>query len=181
MIRLTGGALRGRVLPKPVPATARPTAGRVREALFSMLGQDLSGWSMLDLFGGSGLMALEAASRGAGPVTVVERDARAAATIRANAEGLGVALRVRVEDAAKAKLDLADLVFMDPPYGDGVERWLARGASLCRRALVMEARAGASWPERLDGAEGVLVRDTERNYGDTVLAIYLRVDDLSAP
>lgn len=181
MIRLTGGTLRGRGLPRPVPATARPTAGRVREALFSMLGQDLAGWSMLDLFGGSGLMALEAASRGAGPVTVVERDGRAAATIRANAEGLGVALRVRVEDAARAKLEIADLVFMDPPYGDGVERWLSRGASLCRRALVMEARAGASWPQQVDGAEGALLLDTARNYGDTVLAIYLRADGPTAP
>jgi 16S rRNA G966 N2-methylase RsmD len=138
-----------------------------------MLGQDLSGWSMLDLFGGSGLMALEAASRGAAPVVVVERDARAAATIRENARGLGMPLEVRQVDAERAALAPADLVFLDPPYRDPVERWLPRGASLCRRALVMEARAGASWPERLEGAGGALTLDTARSYGDTVLAIYL--------
>ena len=65
MIRVTGGALRGRSLPARVPEGVRPTAGRVREAVFSMVGQDLRGWSVLDLFGGSGLIGIEAASRGA--------------------------------------------------------------------------------------------------------------------
>ena len=177
MIRITGGTHRGRPLPHPVPATARPTSSRVREAIFSMVGQDLSGWSMLDLFGGSGLMALESASRGATPVTVVERDARAAATVRANAAALGVALRVRVEDAGRAALDPADFVFLDPPYADGVERWLARGGALCARVLVMEARKGAVWPETLEGVDGALTLVRERAYGDTVVAVYARERD----
>ena len=180
MIRITGGTHRGRPLPHPVPATARPTSSRVREAIFSMVGQDLSGWSMLDLFGGSGLMALEAASRGAGPVTVVERDARAAAAVRANAAALGAALRVRVEDAARAALDPADLVFLDPPYADGVERWLARGASLCTRVLVMEARSGARWPASVEGARGDLNLSRERAYGDTVVGVYRAEDGETA-
>ncbi|MCE7957512.1 MAG: 16S rRNA (guanine(966)-N(2))-methyltransferase RsmD, partial [Acidobacteria bacterium ACB2] len=71
-LRITGGHLRGRVL-EGVPAGVRPTASRVREALFSMVGQDLRGWSVLDAFGGTGLLALEAVSRGAAPVVVVER------------------------------------------------------------------------------------------------------------
>ena len=146
-----------------------------------MVGQDLAGWSMLDLFGGTGLMALEAASRGAGPVTVVERDARAAATVRANAAALGVALRVRVEDAGRAALDPADLVFLDPPYADGVERWLARGGSLCARVLVMEARTGTTWPAAVAGASGALALARERAYGATTVAVYERENSPDQP
>ena len=170
MLRLTGGSHRGRVLPVGVPNTARPTAGRVREALFSMLGQDLRGWSMLDLFGGSGLMALEAASRGAGPVTVVERDARAAAMIRKNADGLGLHVSVRVEDAGRAQFVASDLVFLDPPYADDIGRWLGLAAPLARRFLVAEARAGTVFPE-VNG----FVLDTHRSYGSSALGLYVRV------
>ncbi len=169
MVRLTGGTHRGRVLPAGVPNTARPTSGRVREALFSMLGQDLRGWSMLDLFGGSGLMALEAASRGAGPVIVVERDARAAAIIRKNADGLGLNISVRVEDAARARLAESDVVFLDPPYVDDIGRWLNHAAPLARRFLVAEARAGTGFPA-LEG----FVQDAVRSYGSTALVLYVR-------
>ena len=64
MIRVSGGTLGGRVLKAEVPAGVRPTAIRTRAALFSMLGQDLSGWSWLDACGGTGLMGIEAWSRG---------------------------------------------------------------------------------------------------------------------
>lgn len=172
MIRISGGALAGRVLPGAVPAGVRPTSGRVREALYSMLGQDLSGWSMLDLFGGTGLMALEAASRGAAPVTVVERNPRAVAVIRRNADALGVALRVRQGDAARCPLDPADLVFLDPPYAEAIGPWLARAAGVTRRVLVAEVRSGAA-PEPVAG----FTLDLARDYGDTALRIYLRDPD----
>jgi 16S rRNA (guanine(966)-N(2))-methyltransferase RsmD len=170
VIRVTGGALRGRVLPAPVSAGVRPTAGRVREAVFSMVGQDLAGWSMLDLFGGTGLMAIEAASRGAAPVTVVERNAAAAAAIRRNAAEVGAALTVRIGDAMRIALDEADLVYLDPPFRDPIGPAIARGAALCRRILVAEARSSVEWPEAPAG----FARDTAKTYGDTAVAIFVR-------
>jgi 16S rRNA (guanine966-N2)-methyltransferase len=175
VIRVTGGALRGRVLPRPVPEGVRPTAGRVREAVFSVVGQDLVGWSMIDLFGGSGLMAIEAASRGAAPVTVVEQNPRAAEAIRANAAGMGVALQVRVGDATRVQLEPADLVYVDPPYRQPIGPHVLRAAELCRRFVVAEARSGADWPEPPPGFE----RDRIRNYGDTEIALYVRIGTLS--
>jgi 16S rRNA (guanine(966)-N(2))-methyltransferase RsmD len=169
MIRITGGSLRGRVLPAAVPAGVRPTAGRVREAVFSMLGQRLDGWSMLDLFGGSGLMAIEAASRGAAPVTVVDRSAKSVACIRANAQALGAELRV-VFGEASARMEPADLVYLDPPYRDPILPWLERAAACCRRVIVAEARAGVDWPEALPG----FVLDRARTYGDSSVALYVR-------
>ncbi|MEN9785992.1 MAG: hypothetical protein RLZZ299_1256 [Pseudomonadota bacterium] len=171
VIRITGGTHRGRGLPAPVPASARPTSGRVREALFSIVGQDLSGWSMLDACGGSGLVALEAASRGASPVTVYERDGAAAAAVRRNAETLGLPVTVRAADSLRSVLPEADFVFLDPPYRDDIAAWLRHVAPSARRVLVAEARAGASWPD-LAGFE----RERERAYGDTVLAVYVRRD-----
>lgn len=171
MIRITGGVRRGRVLPAPVPNGVRPTAGRVREAVFSMVGQDLAGWSMLDLFGGSGLMAIEAASRGAAPVTVVERNTAAVAAIRRNAEGVGVNLTVRPGDAARVALEAADLVYLDPPFRDPIGPWIARAAGLCRRVLVAEARAPLEWPA---APPGFAVRST-RAYGDVGIALYDRI------
>jgi len=169
VIRVTGGTFRGRLLPAPVPANVRPTAARVREAVFSMIGQDLEGWSMLDLFGGSGLMAVEAASRGAAPVTVIDRNTSSLSCIRANVAAVGAEVRVVQGDAAHARVE-ADLVYLDPPFRDPIAPWLARGAELCRRVLVAEARAPVEWPE-LPG----FVRDRTREYGDTAIALYVRV------
>lgn len=175
MIRITGGSLRGRVLARPVPSGVRPTSGRVREAVFSILGQDLEGWAVLDMFGGSGLMALEAASRGARPVHVVEKDPRIAEGIRANAGALGVDLRVRVGDAARIDLPDADLIYADPPYRQPIGPHVLRAAEVCRRVVVAEARSGAEWPEAPEGFE----RERIRNYGDTEIALYVRIGALS--
>lgn len=175
MIRITGGELRGRVLPGGVAKGVRPTAGRVREAVFSMVGQSLEGWSMLDLCGGTGLMALEAASRGASPVTVVEQSVQAAAAIRANVEALGASVRVRVGDARRLPLDSADLVYLDPPFREPIGPWIARAAPLTTRVLVAEARSGVAWPAAPDG----FTLQRARAYGDTALALYVRAGALA--
>lgn len=168
MIRITGGALSGRVLPEQVQEGVRPTAARVREAVFSMVGQDLSGWSMLDLFGGTGLMAIESASRGAAPVVCVEKKASTARAIRANVTALGAAVDVAIADAS-AWSRPADLVYLDPPFREPIADWLGRAAPLTLRVLVAEARAPVEWPE-VDG----FVLDRSRRYGDTAVAIYVR-------
>ncbi len=174
-MRITGGRLRGRVVPALDRPGLRPTSARVREALFSMVGQDLAGWSVLDAFGGSGLLAFEAASRGAGPLTVVERDRRAAGRIATTARDLGVALELVRGDAARFLARARrrwDLVLLDPPYADDPALWARRAAPRVGRLLVVEHRAGEALPDRLEG----LVLDRRRRYGDTVVGLFRPAD-----
>src|SRR5204863_4358625 len=88
-VRVVAGRLGGRRLRAPRGRDTRPTSDRVREALYSMLGP-LEGARVLDLFAGSGALAIEALSRGAAHAVIVERDGRAVEVIRANLEGLGL-------------------------------------------------------------------------------------------
>ncbi len=148
----------------------RPTSSRVREALFSMVGQDLSGRSALDAFGGSGLLAFEAASRGASPITIGERDRRTAGAIRRAAERLSVEVELHPGDASRLMGSgrVWDLVMLDPPYRDAPEPWLRRAAACCGWMLAIEYRAGVSLPPQVGGLEQVRAR----RYGDTALALY---------
>ncbi len=177
-MRITGGRLRGRRVTVPDQPGVRPTSARVREALFSILGQDLDGWSMLDAFGGSGLMALEAASRGAGPVTAVERNRKVASALERSAAALGVPLDVRVGDARAAlRNGVWDLVFLDPPYRDDPAGWLTAAASATRRILVIEHAASRSVPS----AAADLQLDRTRRYGDSALSLYRPRGDAGGP
>jgi 16S rRNA (guanine966-N2)-methyltransferase len=130
-VRIIGGAHRGRKLPVADAPGLRPTPDRVRETLFNWLGQNLSGWHCLDLFAGSGALGFEAASRGAASVVLVEQAPRVAKGLQAAADLLAdpgvqvvcadaLAYLSRPALAAGPKLDL---VFLDPPYGQG---WLDR-------------------------------------------------------
>lgn len=169
--RLTGGAARGRVLPVPVPSGVRPTSARVREALFSMVGQDLAGVRVLDAFGGTGLLALEAWSRG-GSVTSVDRSREACGAIRQNAEHLGADLEIICGDvhAITASLGLFDLVLADPPYRDDPGEVMRSLAPLSSQWLVIETDESVAAPAPSDG----LAVDRRRVYGGTALAIYRR-------
>jgi 16S rRNA (guanine(966)-N(2))-methyltransferase RsmD len=177
-LRLTAGRHGGRVL--AVPRDVRPTGGRVREALFSIWGERVEGARVLELFAGSGAVALEALGRGAAAATAVERDARALAALAANAEALGerAALTVRrgALPAELARLARAgegpfDLVFADPPYrfGDypgllaGVAPLLAAGGE-----VVLEHSVQAGVPDEAAG----LVRVDRRRYGESALSFY---------
>jgi 16S rRNA (guanine966-N2)-methyltransferase len=122
-VRIVGGQWRSRVLHFPDVEGLRPTPDRVRETLFNWLGQDLSGRTCLDLFAGSGVLGLEAASRGARMVVLVERDATAFRALQANAATLAAstvqlvradALEFLASDARRY-----DVVFLDPPYTMG--------------------------------------------------------------
>jgi 16S rRNA (guanine966-N2)-methyltransferase len=134
-VRIIAGSLRGSKLEvAPLPGL-RPTSDRVRETLFNWLAPILSGARCLDLFAGSGALGFEAASRGAAAVTLVERDPRAVAMLRTNAERLRTAaVRVETGDAlawlsrpvAEAAGARFDIVFVDPPFDAGLhERVLA--------------------------------------------------------
>ena len=167
-MRLTGGRLRGRILSGGVAAGVRPTSARVREALFSMVGQDLEGWRALDAFGGSGLLGFEACSRGAA-VTIVEKRRGVARKIQQSADELGVDIAVRCADA-KAVLGSGqwELVMLDPPYALDPVVWLEHAAGAALEVLVIEHDSRKTVP----GVVGALVLDRQRRYGSTTLSLY---------
>ena len=124
-MRVTGGCYRGRRLEVP-PRPVRPATDRMREALFNVLaarGMSLEGTHFLDLFSGSGSMAVEAASRGAASVTLVERDLRKRPCLRRNTSFVSAAVRIHISPCerflARARPVAGcgwDLVFVDPPF-----------------------------------------------------------------
>jgi len=167
MTRVIGGMAGGRRLAVPRGTSTRPTSDRAREGLFSSVQSELgslTGKRVLDLYAGSGAVGLEALSRGAGHVLLVESDARTAAVIKANVAAIGIAGAAVVTDRAERLLgrppgavpaDRYDLVFADPPYAvtaDTVTRVLTllAGGWLADGALVVVERATRSgaleWP-----------------------------------
>ena len=120
-MRVSGGEFRSRVIRSPHGAAVRPTPGRVKEALFSIIGDDIVDARVLDLYGGTGAIGFEALSRGAADVTFVELHAPTANAIRAVAAEFGVAARTRVlcapvEKATQRLAGRFDFVYADPPY-----------------------------------------------------------------
>jgi 16S rRNA (guanine(966)-N(2))-methyltransferase RsmD len=120
-VRIIGGQWKRSKLPVATAPGLRPTPDRVRETLFNWLGQNLDGWRCLDAFAGTGALGLEAASRGAAEVTLLERDSRLARSLKLTTERLKAAT-VRVESAdalawmARSAPEHFDLVFIDPPF-----------------------------------------------------------------
>lgn len=120
-IRIIGGRWRRTVLPVADKPGLRPTPDRVRETLFNWLGQDLQGWRCIDAFAGTGALGLEAASRGATEVVLIEQDAGLAAALRKSVDRLqatGVQVRAGEALAVLAQLPALawDLVLLDPPF-----------------------------------------------------------------
>lgn len=157
-MRVVGGEFRGRPLAGPASGATRPTADRLRQALFDILAHSyddaVAGARVLDLFAGTGALGIEAISRGAEHVLFVEEDASARALIRRNVEALGLTRRTRIFRRDATRLGGAgtvapfSLVFADPPYGRGLgEKALAAavaGGWLTGDALcVLEERRGA--------------------------------------
>ena len=123
-VRIIGGLWRSRVIRFPDLPGLRPTPDCVRETLFNWLGQELSGRHCLDLYAGSGALGFEAASRGAASVTMVERDPRVFRALRESAallgaRGLNIIRGNALEFLARASSRF-DVVFLDPPFGEGV-------------------------------------------------------------
>ena len=171
-MRVVAGRYGGRRLDAPRGRATRPTADRVREAVFSMLGP-LAGLRVLDLFAGSGALGIEALSRGAAAAVFVEHDARAAGTVRRNLAALGLEAAVHRRDVlaflAEAH-DGFDFVFLAPPYSSA--RRL--GGPLSERlpaVLAPNARIVSESPTR-DPLALTLPLVTERAYGDTRIAIH---------
>lgn len=170
--RIIAGKHRGRRLEVPAGDRVRPTAERLREALFSILQHrtpPLAGARFVDLFAGSGAVGLEALSRGAAQLTAVESDRTAAAAFRRNVEKLGERDRVGlvVGDATRLARAAApaDLVYLDPPYQSGLAaaalQSLESGGWLSEATLVIVELAAK---EPFTPPAGFTVED-ERRYG----------------
>lgn len=181
-VRVTGGLHKGRLL--AVPPQARPTEGRVREALFSIWHEPLAeGARVLDLFAGSGVVGLEAAGRGALRVVCVDWDKRSFPILQSNRDRLEEALvDLRVLELPSGLAELAeregkgfDLVFADPPYRfSGYAALLAAVAPLLAAGaeVAVEHSARASVPAEVPIEGGRLVRVDQRRYGESALSFY---------
>jgi 16S rRNA (guanine966-N2)-methyltransferase len=176
MTRIIGGTVGGRRIATPRGSSTRPTSDALFSAIESWCGS-LSGLRFLDLYAGSGAVGLEAWSRGAGVVTLVEHDRRTAAMIRSNARDLGFTRAEVVTEPVSGALARSpaapyDVAFLDPPYtlAEGqVEEdlaalrdhdWLVPGAM-----VVVERGSRSSepsWPQGFSGSR-------EKRYGETVL------------
>lgn len=186
-MRIVGGKFKGHGLAAPAGQSTRPTTDRVRESIFNILAHGIAGFSIddarvLDLFAGTGAMGLEAVSRGARFCQFVEDSAEARGIIRRNADALGIIGLVKIwrRDATLlgpcAPQPPFDIVFADPPYG----------RQLGEKALVSVVDGGWLKPggvavlEEAQKAEvneiaGLVLRD-RRDYGDTQVRFYQRVD-----
>jgi len=173
-VRVVAGDLGGRRLQAPSGRATRPTADRVREALFSILG-DVSGVRVLDLYAGSGALGIEALSRGAARAEFVDSDRRAVEAIRRNLAELGIEGEVRRRDALSWLGQAGggrtyDLVFCDPPYDSAVR--LAEPLSERLPAILSESARIVTESDKRSPLELSLPLLRERTYGDTRIAVY---------
>ncbi|HSI54980.1 MAG: 16S rRNA (guanine(966)-N(2))-methyltransferase RsmD [Ramlibacter sp.] len=158
-IRIIGGQWKRTKLPVADKPGLRPTPDRVRETLFNWLGHDLGGWRCVDAFAGTGALGLEAASRGASDVLVVEQDAQLVDQLRATQARLGAqAVKVERGNGLTALGRLApgtiDLVFLDPPFD----------ANLYDKALAASAAALAP--------DGFIYLESPTAWDDVALAVF---------
>jgi 16S rRNA (guanine966-N2)-methyltransferase len=177
-VRVVAGRFGGRTLRAPPGRETRPTSDRVREALFSMLG-DVEGARVLDLYAGSGALGLEALSRGAATVTLVDSARAAQTAIAANIAALGAGppeatlvrapARSALRDASE-RGEAYDLVLLDPPYRDapGLGRELSQSLV---RVLAPGGRVVAESDRRAPLDLTGLTLTHERRYGDTLIRI----------
>jgi 16S rRNA (guanine966-N2)-methyltransferase len=175
-MRVVAGRFGGRSLVAPRGRATRPTSDRVREALFSILGDTVSGARVLDLFSGSGALAIEALSRGASEAVLVDSSAAAVAAMRRNLASVGAEADVRRQDAlaylrgASRDARQYDLVFLDPPYRHASA--LGRELSVALAPLLDPGARVVAESDRRAPIELDLELLDERRYGDTLIRIH---------
>ncbi len=175
-MRVVAGSAKGRQLRGPRSTTTRPTSDRVREALFDILAPYVEGARVLDLYAGTGALAIEALSRGAEAADLVEADRAAQAVIQANLALTGLEdrarlWRMRVDKALTQLASQYDLILADPPYADAhVDDLLSQlGSLLAHEGLVaIEHASRISLPDEAPA----LRLWKRRRHGDTSLSIY---------
>lgn len=184
MTRIIAGFAGSRKLASPAAST-RPTSDRVRESIFAKLeaAGDIEGAKVLDVFAGTGALALEAISRGAESAVLIEKDRKAFEVCQKNAEMLTLATDAEVnisltnQPAFKALENLVgnfDLVFVDPPYNleqkklyENLEQLVSLTKPGSVIVLEQSSRVEVSWPEQF-------VQESEKNYGDTKVYFLVR-------
>ena len=178
MLRVIGGKFRGRKLKAPKGLTTRPVLARVREALFTVLG-DIEGLRVLDLFAGTGAIGIEAVSRGAESVVFVDSGSQQCRIIRDNLTVVGIAAEVIQSEVSRVlkKMGIAgstfDIVFADPPYEQGLGlqtlRAVCGGSILSASGIIaLTVRRTEDLPETICCCRKLL----NRCYGDTRLLLY---------
>ena len=180
-MRIIGGTARGRRLKAPKGRALRPTAARVKEALFNILPRDLSGVKVLDLFAGTGNVTVEALSRGAAEAILIDASAQSTKTIRENLRRLDLADRAKVWTAPVSRAlrllarqqETFDIIFLDPPYDQRLVettiQMVARGGLLRDSGTLI---AEHSTREKIaQNYDALMLRD-QRRYGDTLLSFF---------
>jgi 16S rRNA (guanine966-N2)-methyltransferase len=174
-MRVVSGRYGGRELVAPRGRATRPTSDRVREALFSILA-DVCGARVLDLFAGSGALAIEALSRGASEATLVDTSRAALTAVRRNLDALGIeaavhrAAALRFLERARADARQYDLVFLDPPYRQAGS--LSRELTGHLLPVLAPGARVVGESDRRDPLELGLELLDERRYGDTLIRIF---------
>jgi 16S rRNA (guanine(966)-N(2))-methyltransferase RsmD len=178
-LRIVGGEARGRPLRAAAGKGTRPTADRVRQSLFDALGQRMDGLAVLDLYAGTGALALESLSRGAAHAVLIENDPRACAAIFHNVAALNYGERCRVmrgelpQALQELRGEKFDLVFSDPPYAlraaqSTLEGLASSGVLAPAARVVLEMDRREPDPSPPAG----LRRVDERRYGDTRVLVW---------
>ena len=179
-LKVIGGSLKGKPLASPKGLTVRPTAGRVREAVFNILYSRIQGAVVLDLFAGTGAFGIEALSRGASRVVFVDNSPASLAVIRRNIQACGLEQKAAVirQDATRCLSVLPsgiafDVVFMDPPYG--------RRVIACTLAALDESRglkhgslviAEHALKESVKSSGDRFFLTDQRKYGGTLVSFF---------
>ena len=175
-MRVITGSARGRALETLPGEDVRPTVARVKEAVFSIIQFELEGRRVLDMFGGSGQMAIEALSRGAASATILDSNRRSIDVIRRNLAATKLADRAAVLETdaltfVRTCRSTFDVAFLDPPYGkdilpkalDALAPHMAQGG-----VIVCESPLGETLPEQA----GAYKRYRDYRYGKTKITVY---------
>ena len=174
-MRVITGSAKGRRLAEPQGRDIRPTTAKVKEAIFNIVQFDVEGRRVLDLFGGTGQLGIEAASRGAEEVVIVDRDSRAVRLIRRNVQTCGLEVKVVQAEAISylGRGEKFDLVFVDPPYDSALAeealKIMKKFDILTEGGIIVcETRRETALPE--PGAP--YVKGREYRYGKVKLTVY---------
>ena len=180
-MRVISGQAKGRRIKVPKGRALRPTADRVKEALFNILPRDLSGLRVLDLFAGTGNLSVEALSRGAAEALLVDASREAGKAMRENLQAMSFSARSRVWTSPVLRSlrllsrrgETFDLIFLDPPYDKGwigqVLRVVAQAGLLAPAGIVVVEH---SVREKVEENYGPLSLRDQRRYGTTLISFF---------
>jgi len=189
-MRVIGGNAKGRRLKVPKGHALRPTADRVKEALFNILPHDLSGKRILDLFSGSGNLSIEALSRGASEAILVDASSESGRAIRENLRRLTLLDRSKLWIAPvfrslrllSRRNERFDVIFLDPPYE---KHWVGKTLEIIAETDLLEESGIVvvehSVRERVEAGYGSLVLQDQRRYGGTLLSFFRRHQSVDNP